>query len=308
MTTMSGNTTAHRRVVRIPTAGGEELEAWVYLPCGGPHPAVVMAHGLGAIKEGGLAPFAERFCSEGFAAIVFDYRHWGGSSGQPRDVVSLLREREDYSTVIDWTAANPSIDSRRIFVWGPSFAGMHVVELAISDARLAGAIAQCPLVDAMAGAGTISPLRALQFLGLALWDSVRSLFGCSPIYLPMAVGPGEWGLLASEDALDGKRFVEPKEPGKWHNRIAARSLLTYLLSRPVRRAAAIRCPILLIIADGDITVPSEPVLRLASMTPYAELHRVPGGHSDGLAGGVAHDQVLDLEVEFLKRYASDSRM
>src|ERR1700748_2723289 len=149
MTMMTGDVATHRSVVRIPTTGGGELEAWVYLPSGdGPHPAVVLAHGLGAIKAGGLAPFAERFCREGFAAIVFDYRHWGGSSGMPRDVVLLLSQRADYSTVIDWVAANPQIDSKRIFAWGPSFAGMHMVELAVSDSRLAGAIAQCPLVDA----------------------------------------------------------------------------------------------------------------------------------------------------------------
>jgi dienelactone hydrolase len=42
------------------------VTAWVYLPEGsGPHPAVVMAHGIGGIKAGGLAPFAERFREEG---------------------------------------------------------------------------------------------------------------------------------------------------------------------------------------------------------------------------------------------------
>ena len=33
-----------RTTVRIPTASGDELEAWLYLPEGdGPHPAVMMA-------------------------------------------------------------------------------------------------------------------------------------------------------------------------------------------------------------------------------------------------------------------------
>ena len=74
-------TVPSRTTVRIPTTSGDELEAWLYLPEGdGPHPAVVIAHGIGAIKAGGLAPFAERFCREGFAAAVFDYRQWGCSS------------------------------------------------------------------------------------------------------------------------------------------------------------------------------------------------------------------------------------
>src|ERR1700742_3448125 len=206
MATVIETATLHRSVVRIPTADGEELEAWVYLPVGdGPHPAVVMGHGMGAIKACGLAPFAERFCSAGFAVIAFDYRHWGGSSGQPRDFLSLSRQREDYRTVIGWAAANTRIDSQRIFLWGVSFAGMHIVELAASDSRFAGAIAQCPLVDSVAGAGTVPVSHALRLFGLALWDRLRSLFGASPIYVPLAAAPGEWGMLASEDAAYGRK-------------------------------------------------------------------------------------------------------
>ena len=110
-----------RTTVRIPTASGDELEAWLYLPEGdGPYPAVVMAHGIGAIKAGGLAPFAERFCRAGFATVVFDYRQWGGSAGQPREELSFPRQLEDYGTVIGWAAAQPRIDARRIFAWGTS--------------------------------------------------------------------------------------------------------------------------------------------------------------------------------------------
>jgi dienelactone hydrolase len=82
-----------RRSVRIRTASGDDIDAWLYLPVGeGPHPAVIMAHGIGAIKAGGLAPFAERFCHAGFAAVVFDYRQWGDSDGQPREELSFPRQ------------------------------------------------------------------------------------------------------------------------------------------------------------------------------------------------------------------------
>jgi hypothetical protein len=59
MTNLKDNTAAPpRTTIRIPTASGDELEAWLYLPEGdGPHPAVVMAHGIGGIKAGGLAPW-----------------------------------------------------------------------------------------------------------------------------------------------------------------------------------------------------------------------------------------------------------
>ena len=142
-----------RTTIRIPTASGDELEAWLYLPEGdGPHPAVVMAHGIGGIKAGGLAPFAERFREEGFVAIAFDYRNFGGSSGKPREVLSVPRQRADYSTVIGWAVEQRYIDPRQIIAWGTSFAGMHIVELAVSDTRLAAAIAQSPLTDGLAAA------------------------------------------------------------------------------------------------------------------------------------------------------------
>ena len=87
MTDSNDVATPRRTTERIGTPSGDELDAWPYLPDGdGPHPAVVMGHGFAAVKAGGLQPFAERFQREGFAAIVFDYRGWGSSDGQPRDV------------------------------------------------------------------------------------------------------------------------------------------------------------------------------------------------------------------------------
>ena len=52
MMNLRDNATApSRTTARIPTASCDDLEAWLYLPEGdGPHPAVVMAHGIGAIK------------------------------------------------------------------------------------------------------------------------------------------------------------------------------------------------------------------------------------------------------------------
>src|SRR6266568_5979709 len=201
-----------RTTIRIPTASGDELEAWLYLPEGpGPHPAVVMAHGIGAIKAGGLAPFAERFRGEGFAAVVFDYRQWGGSDGQPREVLSFPRQRDDYRTVIGWAAAHPDIDARRVFAWGTSFSGMYIVELAASDSRLAGAIGQAPLVDEFAAARLASPGRGLRLLAAALQDRLGSVFGRPPRYLPGAGRPGELAIGATEDALFGEKLMTPKD-------------------------------------------------------------------------------------------------
>jgi dipeptidyl aminopeptidase/acylaminoacyl peptidase len=300
-------TSRARTTVRIPTASGDDLEAWLYLPEGdGPYPAVVMAHGIGAIKAGGLAPFAERFCRAGFAAIVFDYRQWGGSDGEPREELSYPRQREDYSTVIGWAVAQPRIDGRRIFAWGTSFAGMYIVELAVLDARLVGAIAQSPLVDGFAAAMMVPPARSLRLLALAVQDRLGALLGRPPRYLPGAGAPGELAVGSTPDALFGQELMTPKDSTEWRNRVAARSLLSFSWRRPVRHAAAIRCPILLIVAEHDSMAPTGPALRVAERAPRAELHRSRGGHYDVYEGGESFDDVLLVELDFLHRHAKTS--
>jgi fermentation-respiration switch protein FrsA (DUF1100 family) len=297
-------TTTKRTTVHIPTASGFDIEAWFYQPDGrGPFPAVVMGHGFAAVKVGGLAPFAERFSREGFAAVVIDYRQWGGSGGQPRDELNVPRQREDYGTAIGWAAAQPNIDRQRIFVWGTSFAGMHATALAAADHRLAGAVAQCPLVDGLAGSRLVRPTRSIPLFATAILDRVGSLFGRPPMYLPVSVAPGKWGTTDSPDALYGKQLMAPREPVDWHNRVAARSLLSVPAHRPVRRAGDINIPILLIVAESDTQAPVGPALAVAERAPRAELHRSKGGHYDVYEGGAAFDDVIEWEVEFLRRHA-----
>ena len=46
-------------------------------------PIVVAAHGIAGQKDMGLEPFAELFASKGMAVLLFDYRNFGGSEGEP---------------------------------------------------------------------------------------------------------------------------------------------------------------------------------------------------------------------------------
>jgi uncharacterized protein len=293
-----------RNHVRIPAGHGEEIDAWLYLPDGpGPHPVVVMAHGIGGVKTAGLAPFAERFADDGFAALVFDYRHWGDSTGQPRQLLSVRRQREDYRTALSWARRHDGLDATRIFLWGTSFAGMHIVELAASEAGLAGAIAQCPLVDGLAGVMKIPPSRGLRLAANALADLVGSALGREPRYLQVSVPPGEFGVIATDDAMTGHVRMDPGD-GSWPNEITARSVLDVTMHRPVRRAGRARCPLLMVIAEDDTMAPTRPALRVAAQAPHGELYRSRGGHYDVYAGGLDHDNVVQVELEFLRRHST----
>ena len=65
-------------------SGDTHCRAWLYLPEGsGARPALVMAHGLGGIREMRLDAYAGRFAAAGYACLVFDYRHFGASGAGP---------------------------------------------------------------------------------------------------------------------------------------------------------------------------------------------------------------------------------
>jgi fermentation-respiration switch protein FrsA (DUF1100 family) len=262
-----------------------------------------MAHGIGGVKTAGLAPFAERFADDGFAALVFDYRHWGGSTGQPRQLLSIRRQLEDYRTALSWARRQDGLDATRIFVWGTSFAGMHIVELAASETGLAGAIAQCPLVDGLAGVMKIPPSRGLRLAAHGLADVVGSAFGREPRYLQVSVPPGEFGVIATDDAMTGHARLDPGD-GSWPNEITARSVLDVTMHRPVRRGGRARCPLLMVVAERDTMAPTRPALRVAAQAPHGELYSSRGGHYDVYAGGLDHDNVVQVELEFLRRHST----
>lgn len=292
-----------RSQTAIPAPAGEILDAWVYLPDGqGPHPTIVMAHGIGGIKAAGLAPFAERFADDGYLAVVFDYRHWGASSGHPRQLLSITRQRQDYRTALSWARSHPAADPDRVFAWGTSFAGMHIVELAASEDGLAGAIAQVPLVDGLAALTRVSPLRGLRLTIAGIVDLLGATTGRAPRYVPISVPPGDFGLIATEDAMRGYERLLPDD-GDWPNVVTTRSLLEFAIRRPVRRARQARCPLLMVVAERDTMAPTRPALAVATRAPNGELYRSRGGHYDVYAGGVDHENTVQVELDFLRRHS-----
>src|SRR5437899_4939453 len=125
--------------------------AWLFLPKGAaPNarvPAVAMAHGFGAVKEMYLESFARRFAEAGVAALVFDYRGFGASGGEPRQRISPHDQMEDYRNALTWLSLQPEIDADRLGVWGSSFSGGHVIQVAAHDSRVKAVVSQAGAMD-----------------------------------------------------------------------------------------------------------------------------------------------------------------
>ena len=125
-----------REDITFESAGGR-CAAWFLRPASNPpHPVVVFGHGLGGVKKQRLAAFAERFAAAGVAALAFDYRHFGDSDGQPRQLVSVRRQLDDWEAAVRCVRARPDVDAHRVALWGTSFAGGHVHTIAATWSRL----------------------------------------------------------------------------------------------------------------------------------------------------------------------------
>jgi uncharacterized protein len=198
---------------------------WLYLPeSAGPHACVVLAHGFGAIKEARLDAYAERFAQAGLAALVFDYRHLGSSEGEPRQIIDINKQQQDWRNAIAYARSLKEIDPARVAIWGTSFSGGHVITTAGQDPNIAACVAQVPFTDGFATAGA-NPLPVVARLMIAwLIDSLKSLFNGTPHKIKIVDKPGATAAMTSPGSeADYFRMVAGNP--KWINEVAARVLV-----------------------------------------------------------------------------------
>ena len=287
---------------------GPRLAARIFTPVGRDKsalPAIILATGLGSVKENRTTSFVSPFVIAGFACITFDYAAWGGSEGEPRNLVNPEHQYRDVCNVVAWTRAQARFDPAKIVIWGSSFGGLHVTRLLAEDHGIVAGIAQCPCVDAGL-AGRMKPLATTLQLGFwGLCDLAGSYLGLSPIYVRAARmddddigGPA---LMEAPDVARGYAFVVNTSTGPLKNKIAARSVLTMPLYRPNRLAGQIVAPYLMVLPEHDSVAPLQAAKDMAAKVKSVESLTVPGGHFDVYEGMVGWEKNIEAQLGFLRR-------
>lgn len=289
------------------TVDGDAVAGWWFspeTPAATPTPCIVMAHGLGGTRDAGLEPYARAFAEAGFAVLLFDYRHFGASEGQPRQLLSIPRQLADWQAAIDFARGQSGVDPERIALWGSSFSGGHVIVAAARDARVAAVSSQGPMMDGLAAVFNLVSYAGvgalLRLSGLAVRDQFRGLLGREPLYAPIVARPGETAAMSSEDAMDGFYSIAPDD---WRNELTARLALHLPLYRPVRYAHRLRCPVLVIACTADSVAPpeaAEKVVRKAGM--QAELKRYDGMKHFEIYKGAGFERSSQDQIEFFQRH------
>ena len=285
-------------------SGSDRCHAWLYLPeaaDAGPPPVIVMAHGLGAIKVLRLSAFAERFQAAGYACFVFDYRYFGDSEGQPRELLSIARQREDWQAALRFVRSLPEVDSSRVVLWGTSFGGGHVIATAAVDHEVVAAVAQCPFTDGVASVLQIAPRESARLILAGAKDRLAQLAARKPVRVKVAARPGELGLMNDGEAVDTViALLEASglTEAEYRNEVPARIALEIAFDAPGRKAGQIQCPILFCVCDADTVAPAEATLRHAAKAPRGEIRRYPVGHFD-IYIGEPFERVVADQLAFL---------
>jgi fermentation-respiration switch protein FrsA (DUF1100 family) len=272
---------------------GSLCRAWLYTPDGiaGKRSAgIVMAHGFSGVKEMDLPRFAERFAAAGFTTLVFDYRTFGESEGEPRGQLFPQLQIEDYRNAITFLSLQPEVDPERIGVWGTSFSGGHVLHLGAFDRRLRAVVSQVPAVSVFANAQRIHhPEQLAHLQDMIAQDRVERYRTGKVGRMPVVAPPGEPCMLPARSEYE-RLTRQSREAPSWRNFLTTESLekiLEYSPGATIRWIAP--TPLLLIVAGLDMLTPADLTL---------DVYREAGEPKSLLWLRCKHHDVYDIPMYF----------
>ena len=261
-------------------------------------PCVILAHGFGGVREMRLDAYAERFAGAGYHALVFDYRHFGGSEGEPRQILDIKKQHQDWQAAIHYVKTLPGVDARKIVLWGTSFSGGHVLVLGVKNPGIAAVISQVPHMSGLATAMLAGPVQNFRLTLAAFRDLATMPVNRSPHYVPIFGCPGD---LAAMTAPGEKQAALRLYPDGFqpNETVAARIFLSVAQYSPGRWASRLQVPWLVQVAERDQTTPVKPAVKAAGKAPKGRLIAYDAGHFDVYVPPLFEKTVGD-QIEFLK--------
>lgn len=110
------------------------------------HPAIIVGHPMGAVKEQSSNLYAQKLAEQGFVTLAIDLSFWGESEGKPGHMVSPEIYADDFSAAVDYLSTQTYVDAEKIGVLGICGSGSFVISAAKIDPRMK-AIATVSMYD-----------------------------------------------------------------------------------------------------------------------------------------------------------------
>jgi uncharacterized protein len=219
----------HQKVT-FPNRLGITLAADLYVPRdvdrARRHPAIIVGHPYGGVKEQTSGLYAQTMAERGFVTLAFDASYNGESGGQPHFIASPEAFVEDFSAAVDHLGRNPLVDRARIGVIGVCGSGGFALAAAQIDPRIRAVatvsmydIGQATRQGLAARLDTAALGRTLTRIAAQRWAEVDGAERAMVVGTPEAITP-------SASAIDREFFDYYRTPRGQHPRSTTAMTLT----------------------------------------------------------------------------------
>ena len=286
---------------------GLRVSGWLYQPgSNAPAACIIMSTGLGGTKDGVIERYALRFAEAGCAVLTYDYRCFGESEGEPRQLMNIADQLDDLRAAVAYARSRAEIDPDRIVLWGTSAGGGYGIVIAAEDPRIAAVITQCAALDHEVDSKLYLQQAGIpHFLRLfihAQRDKGRSRLGLSPHYIRVVGQPGTVAMLNAPGAYEGYAELVA-ESETFENQVCARLVLMTHGPDVVQAAASVGCPVLIITCENDnLVAPDSHVRVAAALGDKATVVSYPIGHFE-IYAGEHFEKAVSGKVAFIDQIA-----
>ncbi|MCX7747442.1 MAG: alpha/beta hydrolase [Clostridia bacterium] len=262
-------------------------------------PCIIMGSGFGGTQDTpSMIAVATAFAQAGFCAFTFDYRSLGESDGQPRQVVSIPGQQEDFLSAIRFIKKHSAVDENRLALWGSSLGGGHVISVASRSSDISVVIAQIPFNGFPKKSGR-SFWQTLRLLSAIRKDHKLGKKGLPPLYIPAVGNVGELAVMVGSEAA---KTIAAMKSKTWRNEVAPRAIVEMIKYKPSSMASKVRAAVMICYGEYDKETQGPQTMELIESLPTVEVKSYPVTHfafyEPSVREGVIEDQIAFLIKSF----------
>lgn len=294
-----------RTNISFKTQDGLELAGWLFTPQGGGrYPAIVMAHGFTAVKEQYLDKYGKAFADAGFAVLIYDNRNFGASEGEPRQEVDPVLQIRDYRDAISFASTLEQVDPARIGVWGSSYSGGHVLQVAAFDRRVKCVVAQVPDISGSMDLRLAVRPDLLPGLFAAFEEDRAARYAGAAPQLVEVVNedPKSDCALPGQDSYEFFVGSQQYRAPAWRNEVTLRSIEMLNEYEPASVIDRISpTPLMMLVAKRDLLTVTDLALKAYEQALHPKrLELLEGGHFDPYISGF--DKSSQYAIEWFAKH------
>jgi dienelactone hydrolase len=234
-------------------------------------PAVIVTGSWTTVKEQMPANYAPLLVAAGYAVLTFDFRGFGESEGEPRDVESARSKADDIRNAVAFLRTRPGVDPDRVGAV-PICASAGYVAAAMLDephirsvAMVAPWLHDAEIVRATYGGGAAVQQR----IDRALAARERYAASADVAYVPAASSADESAAMhMPAEVLD--YYLNPARGAipEWSGRFATMAWKEWLDFDPIALAPRIAAPIRLVTGEKTATPGGARKFEAALRSPH----------------------------------------